>query len=232
MLSLQSTMATPLLVLGNKAYSSWSLRGWLALKAARCDFDEMVIPLRHDDTQVRILEHSPSAKVPALVLDEVVICESLAICEWVAETYPSAGLWPEEPFERAVARSVATEMHAGFAAMRQAMPMSVFGCTSSFTPEGDVQTAIYRVVEIWNDCRRRFGAGGPWLFGSFTIADIMYAPVAIRFATFGIDLDPVSAAWRDTMLAHPHMREWIDAGRRESWRIPDIDTLFDEPWEG
>jgi glutathione S-transferase len=166
------------------------------------------------------------------VLDEAVICDSLAICEWAAETYPSASLWPDDPFERAVARSIACEMHSGFAPMRQAMPMSVFGATTGFTPEGEVLASIERIMEAWSFCRRRFGAGGPWLFGSYSIADIMYAPVAIRFATFGIELDQVSAAWRDSMLAHPHMREWISEGRRESWRLTDIDTLFDAPWEG
>jgi glutathione S-transferase len=230
MLSLATIMATPTLILGNKAYSSWSLRGWLALKAVGCACDEVIIPLRQPDTRERILAHSPSGKVPTLVLDDLVIPESLAICEWVAETWPEAGLWPEGTDDRAIARAVACEMHAGFQALRNAMPMSVLGKTSRFTPDEAVQRDIDRIAQIWRENRNEFGTYGPWLFGTYSVADMMFAPVAIRFATFGIRLGEVEAEYCDALLSHPHVREWIDAGRRESWRIDDIDALFEEDW--
>ena len=231
MLSLKAIMATPTLILGNKAYSSWSLRGWLALTAVGCDFSEVVIPLRQSDTRTRILDHSPTGKVPALVLADLVISESLAICEWAAETFPEAGLWPTDPKARAMARSAASEMHAGFAALRKAVPMTVLGKHPGFTPDAEVAADIRRISELWQASRERFGSDGPWLFGSYSVADIMFAPVAIRFATAGVELDPVSAAWRDTMLNRPDMQRWIREGRAEVWRLPEIDTEFSADWK-
>ncbi|MEQ9198848.1 MAG: glutathione S-transferase, partial [Rhodospirillales bacterium] len=145
--------------------------------------------------------------------------------------FPEAVLWPADPKARAMARSAASEMHAGFAALRKAVPMTVLGRHPAFTPDADVTADIRRITELWQASRERFGADGPWLFGSYSVADIMFAPVAIRFATAGIELDPVSAAWRDTMLNRTDMQRWIREGRAEAWRLPEIDTEFSADWD-
>ncbi|MGQ9371358.1 glutathione S-transferase family protein [Azospirillum sp. ST 5-10] len=207
------------LVLGNKAYSSWSLRPWLALRHLGASFDEVVIPLRRPDTKARILEHSPAGKVPVLKHGGRTVWESLAILEYLAELFPGAGLWPDEPEARARARAVAAEMHAGFAALRKALPMDLKERHPGLTFAADVQADIARVQAIWRDARDRFGDGGPFLFGRFGNADAMYAPVVTRFATYGVTLDPVCRAYADAVLALPALRDWTAAARQEPWTI-------------
>jgi glutathione S-transferase len=211
------------LVLGNKNYSSWSLRAWLALEATGAAFDEIVIPLWLDGAKEQILAHSPSGKVPALRHGDLVVWESLAICEHLAEAFPDAELWPADPAARAAARSASHEMHAGFMALRRAMPMN---CRASKPGRGmadGVAADIERVGAIWRDCRERFGAGGALLFGGFTIADAMFAPIASRFRTYGVALDPVSAAYVQAVHALPAMRSWIAAAEAEPQTVDQFE---------
>lgn len=208
-------MSELVLVIGNKRISSWSLRPWLALKQAGLPFREVSVALRQPDTKARILDHSPSGKVPFLRHGSLGVWESLAICEYVAELAPATRLWPEDGAARAVARAVSCEMHAGFAALRQHLPMDV--CTKTALPELPPEAAadVRRVAALWNDCRSRFGAGGPFLFGTFSVADAMYAPVATRFETYGVPLDPVSEAYAAAIRALPAMQEWKAAAGQE-----------------
>ena len=195
------------LVIGSRRFSSWSLRPYLALKAAGASFAEVEIALRQPDTKQRILAWSPSGKVPLLVHGEVKVWDSLAICEYLAELFPAAGLWPADPVARAVARAVSAEMHAGFPALRNACPMDLVEPSPvAITPE--VAQDAARIRALWNDCRTRFGAGGPFLFGHFTVADAMYAPVVTRFTSYALPQDAVSQAYCEAILALPAMKEW------------------------
>ncbi|HYH21551.1 MAG TPA: glutathione S-transferase family protein [Azospirillum sp.] len=217
-------MSDLMLVLGNKAYSSWSLRPWLALKHTGVPFAEVVIPLRRPDSTARILEHSPTGRVPLLKHGERTVWDSLAICEYLAETFPDATLWPADTDARAVARSVSAEMHSGFVGLRTAMPMDLKGTYPDLGRTPDCTADVARVTALWTDARTRFGAEGPFLFGRFSIADAMFAPVVTRLRTYAVDLDPVSRAYADAVLALPAMREWYAAARNEEWVI-DQETL-------
>lgn len=208
-------MSDLVLVIGNKRYSSWSLRPWLALKMAGLAFDEVMIPLRQPDTRQRILQHSPSGKVPFLKHGPVQVWDSLAICEYAAELVPQSRLWPDDRGARALARSVSAEMHAGFPNLRQVMSMDICARKSLAAVPSEVQAEIGRITALWNDCRGRFGAGGPFLFGRFSIADAMYAPVATRFTTYGVTLDAVSQAYVEAIWALPPMQEWKAAADQE-----------------
>lgn len=205
------------LVIANKAYSSWSLRPWLALKHAGLPFREILVPLRQPDTAARILAHSPSGRVPCLLDGDRTIWESLAICEYVAELAPEAGLWPGDAQARAVARSVSAEMHAGFAALRSSMSMDLKRehPGEGMTPE--TAADITRIQALWTDTRARFGQAGPFLFGGFSIADAMFAPVVTRFATYGVAVDGNARAYMDAVLALPAMQEWTAAAKEEAW---------------
>jgi glutathione S-transferase len=213
------------LVIGNKNYSSWSLRPWLALKAAGQSFEEKLIVLRRPETKAEILLQSAAGKLPVLKLNglkagDLTIWESLAICEYIAETWPEAGLLPEDARARAVARSVMSEMHAGFAALRRELPMDICKLSplaqKGVTPGDEAKLDIARVQQIWQDCRGRFGKGGEFLFGRFGIADAMYAPVATRFRSYGVALDPVSEAYVNAIYAWPAMQEWCAAAAKEA----------------
>lgn len=215
-------MADLVIVIGNKNYSSWSLRPWLALKATGEPFEEVMVTLRQPETKAKILAHSPAGKVPVLKHGDLLLWESLAICEYLAEAFPYVGLWPSDVRARAVARAVSTEMHAGFMGLRRDLPMDIH---SKSRPSGaaseEAKADIARVQQVWQDCRGRFGdiegeEGGPFLFGRFSVADCMYAPVATRFRTYGVKLDPVSAAYVDAIYAHPAMQDWIAAAKGEA----------------
>ena len=208
-------MADITIYLGNKNYSSWSLRPWLALKQTGAAFDEEVIPLSEAATRSTVLRFSPSGRVPALKHNELTVWDSLAICEYLAETFPAAKLWPDDKAARAVARAVSAEMHSGFAALRDHLPMNM---RSSFPNRGvtpEVQADINRITAIWRDCRKRFGAAGPFLFGGFTIADAMYAPVVSRFRTYKIELEAEAQAYADAVWALPALQEWLTAAKNE-----------------
>jgi glutathione S-transferase len=201
--------------LGNKNYSSWSLRPWLALKQTGVEFDEELIPLSEATTRSTILRYSPSGRVPALIHNGLTVWDSLAICEYLAESFPAAQLWPADAAARAVARAVSAEMHSGFAALRNHLPMNM---RSSFPNRGvtpEVQADINRITAIWRDCRKRFGEGGPFLFGGFTNADAMYAPVVSRFRTYRVELEDEAQAYADAVWALPALQEWLTAAKNE-----------------
>jgi len=209
------------LYIGNKNYSSWSLRPWLAMKVAGIPFEEKLILLFDDDWKANIAKVSPSARVPVLTDGDLTIWETMAILEYLAERHPDKGLWPDDVKARAMARSVANEMHAGFTALRNNMPMNIRKSHPGRGMGEGVAEDIARIQEIWNDCRSRFGDGGPFLFGKFCNADAMFAPVVSRLTTFAVELDTVSAAYRDAVQALPDMIAWSDAGRAEPWTVPD-----------
>lgn len=205
------------LVIGNKNFSSWSLRPWLLLKQAGLPFREIPVRLRQADTKAQILAHSPSGKVPALIDGDLTVWDSLAICEYLAEkaSLNQVDLWPADPKARAEARSVSAEMHSGFAALRQQMSMEVAASRPGEGQTQEVLADIARIAALWTSCRERFAAAGPFLFGDFSVADAMYAPVAFRFHTYGVELPPLAAAYRDTLLALPAMLEWAAGARAE-----------------
>ncbi len=205
----------PALVIGNRNYSTWSLRPWLFLRYHGVDFDEVRLPLDTEEFRSRIGDYTPAGRVPVLVHGDHRVWESLAICEYAAETFPGIPGWPEDPEGRAEARSVACEMHAGFAALRNELPMNCRAVGRQVTPSAAARCDIDRVVAIWNGARGRFGSDGPWLYGSFCIADAMFAPVASRFLTYGIPLQDAAADWAREILGHPGMQEWIEAARVE-----------------
>jgi glutathione S-transferase len=207
------------IVLGNKNYSSWSLRPWLALKQTGASFEEVVIPLDEPQTKEQILRHSPSGKVPALIHGSVTVWDSLAICEYLAEQFPAAGWGRADPAARAGARPVSAEMHSGFLPLRQNLPMIVRRTYPAKPLPPDVQDNVNRITAIWLDCRARFGskAEGPFLFGPFTIADAMFAPVVTRFRTYSVDLTSDAAAYVKAVTETPAMQEWIEAAKREPW---------------
>ena len=215
-------MADFTLYIGNKNYSSWSLRGWLMVKASGIAFDEVLIRLRQPNTKAEVLRHSPSGRVPALVHGNDRVWESLAIGEYLAELVPDANLWPRDRAARAVARSVSTEMHAGFSTLRNHFPMNVRSSFANRASTPEVQSDIDRITAMWHDCRARFGKDGPFLFGgAFSNADAMYAPVVSRFRTYKVELDAGAQAYCDAVWSYPPMQEWAAAAKKEPWVIED-----------
>ena len=207
-------MVERILVLGDKRFSSWSLRPWLALRHAGISFREEVIRLNRPDTKEKIRAVSPGGTVPVLIEGDLRIWDSLAICEWAAERVPS--LWPSEPNERAVARSVVAEMHSGFGAMRREMSMDLQLHTKKTDLSPEARANVDRVHQIWHSCRTRHAKAGEFLFGAFSIADCFFAPVITRFDSYGIELDDVCAHYAAAVLAHPAMLAWArDASREE-----------------
>jgi len=208
------------LVIGNKNGSSWSLRPWLVMKAFGIPFSETPIQLRRPETAAEILRHSPSAKVPVLKSDGLLIWDSLAIIEFLAEQHPNKGLWPADVAARATARCVSAEMHSGFQALRNECPMDFLSVLGFPDASAQALADISRVAGIWADCRRRFGGGGAFLFGGFSAADAMFAPVASRFRTYEVDLsrfgdDGTAARYRDTMMAMPEMLAWAEGAKAD-----------------
>lgn len=216
------------LIIGSKNYSSWSLRGWLAMRQTGAAFEEVLIPFHGEDRSALIRARSPSGLVPVLIDDGLLIHDSLAIAEYLAERHPEAGLWPGDARARAVARSVSAEMHSGFTALRANMPMNFRRRRDrpTATPETNaaIDADIMRITTIWRDCRARFGAGGPFLFGAFSAADAMYAPVVSRLRTYGVEVDPDSRAYMDAVWSHPPMTDWGGAAEGEP-PIPKYDDI-------
>lgn len=210
-------MSDRLLVIGNKNYSSWSLRPWLALKMSGLAFREERIALDQPDTAERIQKFSRAGRVPILVEDGITFWDSLGIIEHIAELRPE--LWPAEPAARAMARSTAAEMHSGFQALRDELPMNVRARDRKVALSPAAESDIARVKEIWRVARERHGSEGPWLFGAFTAADAMFAPVASRFATYGVPLDEPLRHYQSTVLDCPPMREWAGAAAAEIEQI-------------
>jgi len=204
------------LTIGDKNISSWSLRPWVLLTQADIPFTEENIKLYRPGSREILMEKSPSGFVPFLTHGDVKIWDSLAIMEYVAELFPEKRLWPEDAGARAVARSVAAEMHSGFSVLRTVWPMVFTREGLRHVTSGGVQGDIDRINALWTRCRQEFGGGGDFLFGRFSIADAMYAPVVSRFVTYGpVELSPEAAAWRDMMFALPAMKKWGDGARAE-----------------
>jgi glutathione S-transferase len=201
--------ATRVLYIGDRRYSSWSLRPFMALSHAGLSFEPRTIRLRRPETKAEILAVSPNGRVPCLIDDGLVVFDSLAICDYAAELAPDAQLWPSDRAARAHARSISSEMHSGFSALRQALPMDL-QLHQAPDPSwgGEVLADIARIVEIWTTTRARYGAGGPYLFGHFTIADAMYAPVVTRFKSYGVAVDAATRAYMDAIFAHKGMVTW------------------------
>lgn len=208
------------LVIGNKNYSSWSLRPWIAMKVAGLPFKEVVIPLYEPGSREEILKYSPTGKVPVLIDGDQHVWESLAILEHLAERFPDAGLWPKDARARSHARVVATEMHAGFQPLRRDCTMNMWLPVKPRPQSDEVMQNVRRIEELWRDCRARFGqreTGGPFLFGRFGAADAMYAPVVSRFHTYGLPVAADTRAYMDAVMALPAWHEWTDAAMKETW---------------
>ena len=212
------------LTIGNKNYSSWSMRPWIAMKVAGIAFEETVISLDAAEFKPTLLRLSPVGKVPVLSDGDVHVWESLAILEYLAEKFPAAKLWPAETKARAHARAIANEMHAGFVPLRRHCPMNFWRPVKKRELTSDVAANVSRIDEMWSHCRAAFGNGGPFLFGTFTAADAMYAPVVSRFATYAVDVSAPSRAYMDAVMALPAWSEWRAAALREPWVLPE-----DEP---
>ena len=216
------------LVIGNKNYSSWSMRPWVLMRQSQIPFEE--VQLKFDETGgglrvAGIERYSAAGKVPVLLVDGEPVWDTLAICETVAELYPAKQLWPQNAKARRVARSVCAEMHSSFQGLRGAMPMNIRGRYPGKGLNEKSSKDIQRVVAIWSDCRARFGKAGTLLFGAFTIADAFYAPVVMRFQTYAVELPPVARAYCEAVQALPGVREWCDAARREAEFVAE-----DEPY--
>jgi glutathione S-transferase len=203
------------LIIGNKNYSSWSLRAWLLLRNAGIPFDEEKISFNAPDFKERVGRYSPAAKVPVLVDGDLVVWDTLAIAEYVAEKYWEKKLWPEDRAARARARSICAEMHSSFFAMRNRMSMNCELSLTNVLFETDVQRDVDRIVEIWRDCREGFKARGRFLFGEFTIADAYFAPVTRRFVTYGTALPEFARRYVDAIASLPAMQDWLTAARAE-----------------
>ena len=214
------------LVIGNKNYSSWSMRPWLALRANGIPFEEVLIPLYTDNPadKQRILSFSDAGKVPALVDGDVTVWDSLSIIEYLAEKFPQARLWPEDRARRAHARSISAEMHSGFAALRTHWSMKAVGSAQVELPPAG-KDDVARVQEIWADCHSRYGKEGPFLFGAFGAADAMFAPVVHRFRTYAIEVSGEARHYYEAMQALPAFREWTRDGLAETLLIERFETV-------
>jgi glutathione S-transferase len=211
------------LVIGNKNYSSWSLRPWLAMKQFGLEFHEIRIPLYTNGYLSKIQQYSQSGKVPVLLHNHQTVWDSLAICEYLAEEFPHLHWWPEEKAARALARSITGEMHSGFQNLRQNMFMN---CRNRYPGKGlanGVQKDIDRIKNIWQDARQKFGFDGEFLFGDFTIADAFFAPVVLRFLTYDVQLDDISQKYSANILALPALQEWINSAKNETEVLPQYE---------
>lgn len=213
-------MLQPHLIIGNRNYSSWSLRPWIAMRVSGIEFSEEVIALDQPDTKARIAAHSPAARVPVLHHGDIVVWESLAILEYLAEVYRDARLWPAAPAARAMARAVASEMHSGFQALRKHCPMNMRRPKAAIELPPGVQGDVRRIEELWRTCREGHGTDGPFLFGRFTAADAMFAPVISRFETYAVPVSQPSLDYMAAVTALPAWKAWKAAAEAETWVIP------------
>jgi glutathione S-transferase len=210
-------MAPLSLVIGNKNYSSWSLRAWIFLKHAGVEFQEILVRLDAAETREQIERYGPSGRVPVLRHGNVCVWDSLAICEYVAEL---SGIgWPKAPEARAMARSVSAEMHSGFTSLRSLWPMNARARNRRTAVTTALEADIERIDEIWNACRRRFADGGPWLFGEYSVADAMYAPVVLRFNTYAARISQTARWYMASVLEDAPLQDWLQAAKQEPWTI-------------
>ena len=210
-------MAPLTLVIGNKNYSPWSLRPWLLMKHVNLEFQELLIPLDTPETREQIDRYAPSGRVPVLRHGTLCVWDSLAICEYVAELSGSG--WPRAREVRAVARAVCAEMHSGFSTLRSLWPMNARARNRRTAATAALEADIERIDELWNDCRGRFGGGGPWLFGEYSIADAMYAPVVLRFNTYAARISQTARWYMATVLEDAPLQQWLQAAKQEPWTI-------------
>ncbi|MGH6854104.1 MAG: glutathione S-transferase family protein [Aestuariivirga sp.] len=213
-------MSNLTLVIGNKNYSSWSLRPWMALCMAKIPFAEEVVQLDQPDTKAKIVSHSKAGRVPILHHGKVTIWESLAILEYLAEIFPEKNLWPKTRAARALARAVSNEMHAGFSALRNACPMNLRRPRKPVPLSSEVTANIARIENIWRECRTTYGGNGKFLFGKFCNADAMFAPVVTRFDTFDIKVAKDTRQYMDNVMATPAFKSWKEDALKETWVIP------------
>jgi len=212
------------LLIANKGYSSWSQRAWLVLRHFGIPFEETVQPMYVEGWKEAILEWSPTGKVPCLVDGDITVWESLAVIEYLAETFPDRGIWPADKAARAHARAISSEMHAGFQNLRRDYTCN-WRRTYAWKVRGDgsAQDDVKRIVALWKEARQRFGAGGPFLYGAFTAADAMYAPVVGRLTTYSWPVDAETDAYMEAVRRLPAYAEWVAAGRAEPWTIPQYE---------
>ena len=208
------------LYIGNKSYSSWSMRPWMLLEGFGIPFAEVVIPLYAEGSKETILKTSPSGKVPTLVDGDVTIWDSLSICEYVAESSPRLAIWPREKAARALARSMSAEMHSSFQALRQLCPMVVHRPKAPADFTADALADVARIEAMWAASRAKCGQGGPFLFGAFSAADAMYAPIVLRFDNYCAPVNAATRAYMDAMMATPAWKKWMAGAAAETWRIP------------
>jgi len=214
----------PRLVIGNKNYSSWSLRAWFLMREAGIDFDEHRIALDTEATGQEIAEFTEAGRVPVLLLDGITVWDTMAIAETLAERWPEKQLWPDDAEMRAHARSVCAEMHSGFGVLRSQMPMNCRAMGRRVSLPDELTSDIDRIIAIWTDCHRRYGEIGPWLFGDFSIADAMFAPVVLRFRTYGINLNESAGIYAQRLLESEVMQEWLAACESEIEVIEQDET--------
>ena len=210
-------MAPLTLVIGNKNYSPWSLRPWLLMKHVNLEFQELLIPLDTPETREQIERYAPSGRVPVLRHGTLCVWDSLAICEYVAELSGSG--WPRAREVRAVARAVCAEMHSGFSTLRSLWPMNARARNRRTAVTAALEADVERIDELWNDCRGRFGGGGPWLFGEYSIADAMYAPVVLRFNTYAARISQTARWYMASVLEDAPLQQWLQAAQQEPWTI-------------
>ena len=206
-------------VIGNKNYSTWSLRSWLLMRAANISFDEVLLPLDTDEFGRKIHDYSPAGCVPVLIDGKTPIWDTLAIAEYLAEAFPEKHLWPADTAARARARMISAEMHSGFPDLRRALPMNLRRPVSAVPVSKGALSDIDRIFEIWRGCREEYGGGGQFLFGDFSIADAFYAPVATRFRTYGLELDEIVGSYVEVIHGLPAFGEWQQGARDEPWII-------------
>lgn len=216
------------LITANKAYSSWSMRPWLLMRVFQIPFDEVVIPLGTPDTKAEVLRYNPAGKVPALIDDEVRVWDSLAIIEYLAERHPDLPIWPRDKEARALARSLSAEMHSGFSPLRRSLPMNMRRVSKrpklDKETKAEVMANVSRIADAWTDARARFGTDGPFLFGAFSAADAMFAPVVNRFEAYAIPVGAAPRAYMDAISSLPHWRDWKAGAEGEGWRIERIEA--------
>ncbi len=213
------------LILANKAYSSWSFRPWILLRHFGIAFAEKVIPLDLPQTRAEILKVSPSGKCPCLYDNDLAVWDSLAIIQYVAENWPQHAIWPKDKAARATARSVSAEMHSGFQAFRSQCPMNFFRSPKAIALGEDAKADVARIVQAWELAREHYGSGGPFLFGSFSAADAMYAPVVNRLHVYDVPVSPVIRSYMDAMMGLPAWLEWAQAAKHETWRIAKYEAI-------
>jgi glutathione S-transferase len=215
------------LIIGNKAYSSWSLRGWLAVKQSGLAFEEMTVPLFDEswDERKREEDLAPSSgKVPILWDGDAVVWDSMAIIDYLADKVGRDRFWPKDEVARGMARSMSAEMHSGFLSLRRECPMNVRKSFDNVSISEDTRKDAIRILQLWAEARSRFGSEGPYLFGTFSAADIMFAPVICRFVTYGFTLPGFADGYAGAMGSHPWMLEWIEGAANEQWSIEKFEN--------